>query len=125
VNTKGFSLLENLIAAIVLMLIIFGMMGIFLAGRQHIAHSRSLVAAAELGRYYLTPLQMQVRQDQWDWTENCLGMKDKDKCESDLLLQPQNINGIIYTPHYAVSDAPPGITTVRKVKLTISWDEPN
>jgi hypothetical protein len=121
-DTKGISLLENLIAVVILVMIIFGMVGIFISGRQHIGHSRSLVAAAELGRYYLAPLQMQVRQDQW--AGNCLGARNGTLCQSDAAFLPQNINGILYTPTYVVSDAP-GTTTMRRVKLTITWTEPN
>jgi hypothetical protein len=120
-NTRGVSLLENLIAVVILVLIIFGMVGIFISGRQHIGHSRSLVSAAELGRYYLDPLQLQVRQDQWATT--CLGARNGALCQSDPALLPQNLNGILYTPTYIVSDAP-GSTTVRRVKLTITWNEP-
>jgi Tfp pilus assembly protein PilV len=121
-NSKGVSLLENLIAVVILVFIILGLVGIFISGRQHIAHSRSLVAAAELGRYYLDPLQMQVRQDQW--AGNGLGARNGAFCQSDAALLPQNINGILYTPTYVVSDAP-GSTTIRRVKLTVTWTEPN
>jgi hypothetical protein len=121
-NTKGVSLLENLIAVIILILILFGLIGIYVAGRKHIGHSRSLVAAAELGRYYLDPLQIQVRSDQW--AGNCLGTRNGTLCQADPLLLPQNINGILYTPVYVVSDAP-GSTTTRRVKLTVTWTEPN
>jgi Tfp pilus assembly protein PilW len=127
-NSKGVSLLENLIAVIILVLIIFGMMGIFISGRQNITHSRSLVAAAELGRYYLDPLQMQVRQDLW--AGNCLGAGNGALCDADNSTFPdQDINGIIYTPNYVVSDAPgPGgttVPTVHRVKLTVTWTEPD
>ncbi len=119
-NVRGISLLENLIAVVILVLIVFGMVGIFVSGRQNIGHSRNLVAASELCRYYIEPLQMQVRYDTWADAGNCLGTKNGTACDT----ASQNINGIIFTPAYEISDAP-GTSAVRKVKLTITWTEPN
>jgi len=122
-NAKAVTLLENLVSLVILMLIVSGMVGVFIAGRKHTLHSRSMMTAGELGRYYLTPMQELVRQDTWN--SNCLGTKNGAACDSEPLLAvlPVSPNDIAYTRTYQITDAP-GSTDVRRVKVIISWNEP-
>lgn len=110
---KGFTLLEILVAAIILALVMTGIANIFLASKKYVIHGRSRIQGAELGRAFLAPLQMGVRQDQWG--NNCVSANVG--CPS-----VQTIDSIKYTPTYEVSQVPG--TEMRKVKVQIKWNEP-
>lgn len=110
---KGLTLIEILISTLILSLVMTGLANIFLAGKRHVLHSRSRMAGGELGRYFLDRLQMDVRQDQWG--DNCLS--GGAGCPA-----AQTINNIQYNPAYNISDV--SGTTLRKVKVNITWDEP-
>ena len=104
-------------AALILALVTTGLAYVFLAGKRQMLHTRSKIQAAELGRLFLAPLQMDVRQDQWG--SNCLSSSTG--CPAT----PANdvtIDGIRYKPTAVVSQNFSG-TTLSKVKLTITWDE--
>lgn len=98
-------------------LVMTGLVNLFISGKRLILHSRSRMAAVELGKYFLDPLQMQVRQDQWG--SNCLSQDGTSDCS----MGTQAIGGITYTPSYERS-AHPSLSNIRKVKLTLSWNEP-
>lgn len=107
--------MEVLISSIIFALVLVGMTNLFIAGRRYILHARARMTAGELGKYFLDPLQMQVRQDQWG--SNCLSTG------SGCATPPTfNINKIDYDAKYEVSPGP-GATDVRKVKTTITWQE--
>ncbi len=110
----GFTLLEILVAVLIMAQVMTGLAYVFLAGRRHLAHTRSKIQAAELGRLFLAPLQMDVRQDQWG--SNCLSSGTG--CPG-----PETIDNISYAPTYARTLNYP-ITNLNKVKLTITWNEP-
>lgn len=109
----GLSLLEILISMIILAVIMTGVSRLFLSGRKLILHSRSRITAAELGKYFLDPLQMDVRQDLWG--SNCLSSGIG--CPG-----AQTINNITYTPTYSRTLNSP-ISNLNKVKVTITWTE--
>ena len=112
-HKKGFTLIEILVSALILALVMTGMANVFLASRRHLMHTRSKIQAAELGRLFLAPLQMDVRQDQW--SSNCLGSGTG--CPGT-----ETIDNITYTPTYNRTLNSP-ITNLNKVKLTITWNE--
>jgi len=134
----GFTLLEILIAALILALVMIGTASIFLAGKRHIAHTRSKTQAAELGKLFLAPLQQDVRQDTWDNpSTNALSI-DTTKpittryCDSVHSQEQQlpncppkeerTLDGIEYSAQYDISEdtARPNL---RKVVTTITWNE--
>ena len=73
---------------------------------------------AELGRLFLAPLQMDVRQDQWVSGSNCLSSNGSTGCPG-----AQIVDNITYTPNYNISNL--SGTTLKKVKVTINWTEPS
>lgn len=111
---EGLTLLEILVAMLILALVMIGIVNVFIAGRRHLGHSRAKIQAAQLGRLFLAPLQNQVRQDQWG--SNCLSSNPTIGCPAEETLGP-----ITYTPVYDISDGP--INNLRKVKVTITWNE--
>lgn len=121
---RGFTLLEILVSTIILVLVTTGLAYVFVAGRRHIRHTRSKIQTAELGRLFLEPLWMDVRQDQWVASGNCLTGDGSSGCPGF-----QEIDGIRYTPTYQISplltDAQNPLGRLRKVRLTINWTEPS
>lgn len=106
----GLTLMEIIVSMIIISLTILGLANLVVAGRRHIAHSRSRMVSSELGKYFVDPLANQVRQDLWGST--CLSTGTG--CPGG-----QNISGITYTPTYLIDD----FNGMRRVRLTISWNE--
>ncbi len=115
-NKKGFSLFEIIVSLIILSIAITGMAVLFTSSKKFILHGRSTFAGTELGKVFLDPLQMDVRQDTWG--NNCIST---DGFNTNCSTIPQVINGISYTPAY--TKAPVGV--LRRVTLNLNWIEPN
>jgi prepilin-type N-terminal cleavage/methylation domain-containing protein len=111
-NKKGLTLVEILVAMVILSLVLSGLVNIFVGGKRYVLRARSRMTASELGKYFLGPLQMQVRQD--DWGSNCLSTSPGTGCPG-----AEFINNITYTPVYNNSNI--SGTSLRKVRVTISW----
>ena len=93
-------------------------------------HSR--MAGGELGRQFLNPLQMDIRQDQWNAGNNCLtsGGTASGQCGFfPAWLDPAS--QILYTPNHVISGinidpaTPLPLGNLRRVVLTITWQERN
>jgi len=115
-NKKGLSLLEILISVLILALVMTGLANVFVAGKRHILHSRSRMTVSELGKYFLDPLQMQVRQNDWTTTTNCLGTGN---CPPQTWTE--STTNIVYTANTNWTIVPG--TTLRKITTTINWSE--
>lgn len=112
---KGLSLLEIIVSAVIMSLLITGLANLFLAGKRQILHSRARMTGGELGKYFLDPLQMDVRQDQWG--SNCLSAGIN--CPGSQLIE-----GLTYAPVYVINHDSP-IAKVNKVRVDITWNEPS
>jgi Tfp pilus assembly protein PilV len=133
-DKKALTLIEVLVSAIILALVTTGLVGIFIAGRRQILHSRSRMTTGELGKLFLEPLQMQVRQgetspsanDGWDQNSNLLRIPAAQENIS-WTGATENLNSIDFTPNYTVSrvrDSLGNDTGLRRVRVTINWTEP-
>ena len=127
-NKKGFTLLEILVATLILALVTTGLAYVFLAGKRHILHTRSKIQAAELGRLFLAPLQMDVRQDTWNQAANALsatppGGRDCASQPGCPAAPERTLDGITYDARYTINRDNP-IPNVNKVKVDITWTEP-
>lgn len=130
----GFTLLEILVAALILALVTTGLAYVFLAGKRHLLHTRSKIQATELGRLFLAPLQMDVTmsertsgaQNGWGQVNNCL---TSDGTSPGCPVAQPPVDGITYTPTYQntplLVDAQNPLGRLRKVKVTINWTEPS
>lgn len=114
-SEKGVSLLEILVAAIIMALVVAGMANIFIAGKRHIFHSRYRITGGELGRLFLEPLAKDVRQD--TWSSNCLGAGSG--CPT-----AATVDNVAYTSTYTIGDVDSGNpSSPRKVKVKLEWNE--
>lgn len=85
------------------------------------------MAGGELGKHFVDPLQMQVRQDQWGTNTNCLSTDGTNQtaCMNNPILNTawnDPYTGIRYTPGYII-DSPAGFPNLRRVRVTITWNE--
>lgn len=118
-HKKGLTLLEILISTLILALVMTGMVNLFISGKKWILHARSRMTGGELGKSFLDPLQMQVRQDQWG--NNCLSTGTQANCPDQAAGKAQGLDRD-YTAHYTVTPNSP-VTNLNKVKVAISWTE--
>ena len=120
---QAFSLIEIIVALFILSITMAGIANIFISAKRYSRHSQCRLQAANLGRWLLDSLYMNVRRDQWvgsDYT-NILSQGSK-TLGDEWLGQPM----ISYTPTYSISPTPndPTAGKMRKVKLTLNWVEP-
>lgn len=109
--------MEIIVATLIFSLVMTGLVNLFITGKRYILHSRSRMTGAEVGRYFLDPLQMNVRQDTWgNATSNNL-------TPSTYLGVNQTLDAINYTSNYTISNVTN--TTLRKAKVQINWTEPS
>lgn len=137
-NKQGVSLIEILVSCVIIALLLGGLSSIFVAGSRWITSIHAQSAGEEVGKLFLDPMQMHVRQIDWDNTAtNALALKAGETkrttyCDSDGT-PPQNplcaavvtnerrqVGKIEYKVRYDVQD----FNNVRKVKATISRKEP-
>lgn len=115
-NKKAVTLLEVLIAVLILAITMANLVNLFVSGKRYILHARSRMTAAELSRSFLASLQMDVRQDSWG--SNCVSADGVDtNCDTT----PQTIDNIDYVPSYT-KDLVAG-TGLRRVVTSITWTE--
>ena len=116
---KGLSLIEILVAAIILALVMTGLANTFIVGKRYILHSRLRMTVAELGKYFLEPLQMQVRQDEWSTvTANCLSQAN---CPDETVGPAEGLDRD-YTAKYIINNDSP-LDNLNKVRVDITWTE--
>lgn len=108
--------MEILVSLMVLSLVFLGLLNLFISGRKYIQHSQSRITAIELGKLFMDPLQMEVRQNDWDGSGNYLTVG------RIIPFDPQTKASVTYS---ATSDpvTAVGTTTLRRVKTTITWNE--
>ena len=109
-----------------------GLANLFVATKRLILHASSRMVVGELGKYFLDRLQMHVRQDTWDTASNYI--KIGEYKSSDAIpcsgygsytnvawLNEPSLDGITYYPTQRVENK----DGLRKVRLTICWQEPS
>ncbi|MGA2775880.1 MAG: prepilin-type N-terminal cleavage/methylation domain-containing protein [Candidatus Omnitrophota bacterium] len=114
---NALTLMEILVSLVILALVFLGLLNLFISGRKYLRHSQSIMAGSELGKVFLDPLQMQVREDTWD-----KGMAVNTLTVGNYLpvSYPDPINGITYTATTVVTAVNDGL---RRVQTKISWEE--
>ena len=112
----GFTLVEVIVSTVVFAMLIVGLASVFIAGGKLIMHNRERMTGAQLGKFFLDPLQADVRRDTWDQAGNDLQLGSWSGTS-------QTINNRLFTESYTVSAV--GTTDLRRVVSTINWTEPS
>ncbi len=110
----GFTLVEVVVSLIVFSLVIVGLSGVFIAGGKLILHNRERMVSAQLGKFFLDPLQAYVRQNTWNQAGNELMIGVRAGAA-------QNINNRSFSEVHIVTAVPS--TDLRRVITIISWTE--
>ncbi|MEW6100747.1 MAG: hypothetical protein AB1481_00415 [Candidatus Omnitrophota bacterium] len=132
INKKALTLMETLVAGMIMAITLAGLVNLFVAGKRHILHSRSRMAGGEIGKAFIEPLQLHVRQDTWDTADNALTETGGTPrfcggtpSQPAGFCPPGNINFIEYSAQYVISNLTATDPDIRKVVTTISWVEPS
>ena len=130
---RSFTLVEIMVTTVILSLVMWGILGIFIAGKRQIMHSRGRITASEMGKLFLDPLQMAVNQTTWDnTTSNALSVGTT-YCDSDgnhtqnplagLCPSVISVDSVNYTARYDVDNVNVTGTNLRRVKVKANWTE--
>jgi len=125
---RSTTLFEVIISTVIFALVMGGLARVFVSGKRQVLHTMERMTSSEMGKVFLDPLQLAVRQDNWDTVNNALtvgttycdasGVNQNPACPS--LALHRNVNGINYTARYDVATFS---TNLRRVKVTINWTE--
>lgn len=102
-------------STLIFAMLMTGLANLFIAGKRYVLHAKSRMSGGELGKYFVDPLHMQVRQDTWDDAAN------NNLSEGTRSFGCQTIENINYTGNYTVSNVT-GVSA-RRVNLNITWNE--
>jgi prepilin-type N-terminal cleavage/methylation domain-containing protein len=134
-NKKGLTLIEILVSLVILLLVVASLASVFVSGKMQIAHIRSRLTGTELGKYFLDPFQMYVRQgatsptanDGWDQAYNQLYIPVGQDSYSRPDPNGLTVGGVTFKPiDYTISrvkDASNNDTGLRRVVVKINWTE--
>ena len=130
-NRRSTTLFEVIISTLIFALVMSGMASVFVAGKRHVVHSRERITSGEMGKLFLEPLQLHVRQNDWDTAANALrivGSNYTTYCDADgghtqnpACPSERSVNNIVYTAEYNVSYA--SGTDLRRVTAKVGWIE--
>ncbi len=143
-KNRGVSLIEILVSCVIVALLVGGLGSVFVAGSRWVRNIHSRAAAEELGKLFLDPMQMHVRQSDWEDTTgiNALGLNPGGTprithCDTPATA-PQNPlcpapadRRVGKIQHYDVDYNVQNLVSdgvdyhVRKVRAFIHWQEPD
>ncbi|MDD5136682.1 MAG: hypothetical protein PHN63_04985 [Candidatus Omnitrophica bacterium] len=114
---KALSLIEIVVAFIILSLVMVGLVETFLIGKTLVRHGHSRVSSAELAKYFLGSLYSDVRADNL-WPTTCLGGN------SSTCPVSRGVSGVVYTANYTITNITSGtLANLTKVRVNIVWNE--
>jgi hypothetical protein len=119
----GLSLLEIIVALLILSLVMYGLTSLFIASKRFMYHSSSSVLSMEAGKYFFEDGGLAVTADNYSSGQNCL-YNDAACSGSDNV----TYNGIRYNITYHtqnVTNSTNANTTLRKVIINVTWNEPD
>ncbi|MFH1441886.1 MAG: prepilin-type N-terminal cleavage/methylation domain-containing protein [Candidatus Omnitrophota bacterium] len=136
-RNQGVSLIEILVSCVIIALLVGGLGSIFVAGSRWITGIHSQSAAEEVGKLFLDPMQMHVRQSDWNTAGvNALALGIS-HCDTDGTA-PQNplcqgavpiinnarrqVGKIDYNVEYNIQNSSLN-NNVRRVRAIIRWQE--
>lgn len=119
-HKKGFGLIEVIVSIVLIALTITGLVHLFVAGKRLLFLSHTRMAGGELGKVFLDPLQMDVRQDRWGAGNNCLS---SDPTNTSACPSSQTIGNITYNAVYNITNVAETNNSLRRVKVDVKWSE--
>jgi prepilin-type N-terminal cleavage/methylation domain-containing protein len=131
IKNKGVTLLEVVIAMLILATIMAGFANVAVSGKRFVLHARNRGAGGNVGRMFLDPLALAVRQDTWADASSPLAPGTR-YCDSSVNPQQpgcpswldRTLNTITFDATYNVSTitAPVGVD-MRKAEVILTWND--
>ncbi|MCX5707170.1 MAG: hypothetical protein NTW13_05940 [Candidatus Omnitrophica bacterium] len=125
-SKKALSLLEVIVATIILAITMLGLVNLFISGKRLTLHAHYRMSAGELGKFFLEPLQLQVIGQ----LNSCLSGNGKNPAcptaDSGTQSSKDPNSKINYGSDYTITsliDDHGNPLGLRKVKLEVKWDE--
>lgn len=129
-NKKAFSILEIIIASIILALIISGLANLFVSVKRLNLNSQLKMCGGEVEKYQLSRFSDAVRQDQWDdlagdYLPGNMLRKAEGAVEEPFILSVNPYPTRQYSRGYTVGVPPtfPANSPLRKVTYILTWTE--
>jgi prepilin-type N-terminal cleavage/methylation domain-containing protein len=115
-HSRGFSLLEVLVAMLILALVMGGLVNVFVASRGYTAHGRFRTSASQVAAQFMDPLQNEVNQSSWDTSGNLLNVSVRPG-------PSQTVDGVTYNSEFEITNESAG-TFLRRVRMNVTWTDP-
>ncbi len=133
-NQAGISLTEIIVSLVLFSLTMASVISLLAVTRSQTASGRDRLEGAELCKYFADELQKQVRADTWGENSNLLSDGDYRSLNVPAALgyggytavnglDEPNANKLDYYPVFEVSENAVGVSTLRKAKVKICWEE--
>ncbi|MDD5097415.1 MAG: prepilin-type N-terminal cleavage/methylation domain-containing protein [Candidatus Omnitrophica bacterium] len=114
-NKRSTTLIEVIVSTVIFALVMAGMVSVFVSGKRHIMLSRDRMTSGGIGKFFLEPLQLAVRQDTWNSGSLACGALGLGAHSCGV----SQVNNIPYTANYTVSTV--AGTTLRRVVAAVNW----
>lgn len=133
-KNKGLSLIEIIVATLIMAITMAGLVNLFVSGKRWLLHSRARMTGGEFGKYFLDPYYQSVQESDWnngtvDYNTPGLQITPSETAGAQVNDQQGGRNiGLgrsFYQPFYTVNTMP-GVshdTQARKVKVRIYWPD--
>jgi hypothetical protein len=126
---KGVTLIEIIISTVLLAAVMVGLGGLFVGGQRILTHNQFRSSGGELGKYFLDPLHIDVKQSEWNdaagdyIAANPLHIHPSAAAAAENIPQ-STLRNTPFTPNYTVSAVPARpASQMRKVTVTVTWPE--
>lgn len=105
IKKRGFTLIEIVMATIILSVVMLGLVSVFVSAKKIIRHSRARMTAAEVGKLFLEGIPWVNIQNKY------------------YANQISTIGNDTYVASYTIEQLPDPMTNVYRIKTTIHWEE--
>jgi Tfp pilus assembly protein PilV len=120
-DRMGLSLLEIIVAMLILSLVMYGLVSLMMVSKRFVYHSGSRVISMELGKYFFEDANLSVDAAHYTLNRNCL--YDNASC----VAVNRTLNQVMYNVTYRTGNVTDATnvnnTTLRKVVIDVNWVE--
>ena len=118
----GITLLEIIVAMLILSLVMYGLLSLFVASRQLVYHSGSRVVGMEVAKYFFEDANLTVSALNMSGLENQSCLYNDSCCVSVNRTYNQIQYNITYHTYPVYNET--GTEIMRKVVMDVEWSEP-
>lgn len=130
-TSRGFSLLEIVIAMLVMSLVVAGIYGLFITSHNFIGDAGRRLQAAQYARQILETLRVYVSANANfpanagnAFTDGLHPLSDITNIGASYYMNIHGIGLTVFNCNYNVTSNPQGATGLKEVRLNVSWSNP-